>query len=74
VLLPRVTTLARLVAHVRDEANQRLWDTLWGLLTVEQRALSTQPHSCRGCWYDSPQIRRLRNGLRRFLALEHART
>lgn len=39
VLLPRVTTLARLVAHVRGEANQRLWDTLWGLLTVEQRAL-----------------------------------
>jgi len=39
VLLPGVTTLARLVAQVRDEANQRLWETLFGLLTSEQRAL-----------------------------------
>jgi TnpA family transposase len=39
VLLPRVTTLARLVAQVRDEANQRLWDTLCALLTSEQRAV-----------------------------------
>jgi uncharacterized protein DUF4158 len=36
VLLPGVTTLARLVARVRDEATQRLWDTLAGLLTSRQ--------------------------------------
>ena len=36
VLLPGVTTLARLVARVRDEATQRLWDTLAGLLTARQ--------------------------------------
>jgi hypothetical protein len=39
VLLPGATTLARLVAQVRDDANHRLWDTLHGLLTSEQRAL-----------------------------------
>jgi len=39
VLLPGVTTLARLVARVREEANQRLWDTLSGLLTPPQRRL-----------------------------------
>jgi hypothetical protein len=36
VLLPGVTTLARLVARVRDDAIQRLWDTLAGLLTARQ--------------------------------------
>jgi hypothetical protein len=36
VLLPGVTTLARLVARVRDEATQRLWDKLAGLLTARQ--------------------------------------
>ena len=36
VLLPGVTTLARLVARVRDEATQRLWDTLAELLTARQ--------------------------------------
>ncbi|KWX04834.1 transposase [Carbonactinospora thermoautotrophica] len=39
VLLPGVTTLARLVASVREVANQRLWDTLYGLLNVGQRAV-----------------------------------
>ncbi len=38
VLLPGVTTLARLVAQVRDEATQRLWDSLYELLTARQRA------------------------------------
>ena len=39
VLLPGVTTLARLVASVREAANQRLWDTLHGLLGTGQRAV-----------------------------------
>ncbi len=39
VLLPGVTTLARLVASVREVANQRLWDTLCGLLNVGRRAV-----------------------------------
>ena len=39
VLLPGVTVLARLVAQVREEAYQRLWDTLRGMLTSEQRRL-----------------------------------
>jgi hypothetical protein len=39
VLLPGVTTLARLVAQVRDTATQRLWDTLYELLTASQRAV-----------------------------------
>ena len=39
VLLPGVTTLARLVAQVRDDATQRLWDTLYQLLTAKQRAV-----------------------------------
>jgi TnpA family transposase len=39
VLLPGVTTLARLVAQVRDDANQRLWESLHNLLSTGQRAL-----------------------------------
>ena len=39
MLLPGVTTLARLVAAVREAANQRLWDTLYGLLSTGQRAV-----------------------------------
>ncbi|MEV6940839.1 Tn3 family transposase [Streptomyces sp. NPDC051172] len=39
VLLPGVTTLARLVASVREAANQRLWDSLYGLLSIGQRAV-----------------------------------
>lgn len=39
VLLPGVTTLARLVAQVRDEAMQRLWEALDALLSPEQRSL-----------------------------------
>lgn len=39
VLLPGVTRLARLVASVREAANQRLWDTLYELLNTGQRAV-----------------------------------
>ncbi|GEB48648.1 MULTISPECIES: Tn3 family transposase [Streptomyces] len=39
VLLPGVTTLTRLVASVREAANHRLWETLYGLLNVGQRAV-----------------------------------
>ncbi len=37
VLLPGVSTLARLVARVRDDTTHRLWAELEGLLTVGQR-------------------------------------
>ena len=37
VLLPGVTTLARLVARVREAATQRVWDTLYELPTPRQR-------------------------------------
>ncbi|NUP42672.1 MAG: Tn3 family transposase [Streptomyces sp.] len=39
VLLPGVSRLARLVGTVREAANQRLWDTLYGMLGVGQRAV-----------------------------------
>lgn len=39
VLLPGVTTLARLVARVRDEATQRLFDTLASMASPHQRSL-----------------------------------
>nr|BBG20802.1 transposase [Streptomyces fradiae]BBG20806.1 transposase [Streptomyces fradiae] len=39
VLLPGVTTLTRLVASVREAANQRLWDSLHGMLSTGQRAV-----------------------------------
>lgn len=39
VLLPGVTTLARLVAQVRDAALQRLRETVAGLVTAEQARL-----------------------------------
>ncbi|MFF0145757.1 DUF4158 domain-containing protein [Amycolatopsis sulphurea] len=38
-LLPGVTTLVRLVASRRDVATQRLWETLYALLTDEQKAM-----------------------------------
>ena len=37
VLLPGVTTLARLVARVREDTTRRLWGELEGLLTPVQR-------------------------------------
>jgi Domain of unknown function (DUF4158) len=45
-LLPGVSTLARLVARVRDAALQRLWDTLAAALTAAQA--STLRWGC--CW------------------------
>ena len=39
VLLPGVTTLARLVARVRDQATQRLWDVLCDLVRDDQRVV-----------------------------------
>jgi hypothetical protein len=42
VLLPGVTTLARLIARVRDKTTQRLWQTLESLLTVGQRYVLDQ--------------------------------
>jgi len=53
VLLPGVTTLARLVARIRDEATLRLWDTLAALLSPQQRelldALLVVPEGARVC-------------------------
>jgi TnpA family transposase len=42
VLLPGVTTLARLVAGVRDETDRRLWQALESMLTVGQRFVLDQ--------------------------------
>jgi TnpA family transposase/tellurite resistance protein len=42
VLLPGVTTLARLVARVRDDTTKRLWGVLEGLLTTGQRYVLDQ--------------------------------
>lgn len=42
VLLPGVTTLARLVARVRDDTTRRLWGELEGLLTTGQRYVLDQ--------------------------------
>ncbi|MFZ0158947.1 MAG: DUF4158 domain-containing protein [Kineosporiaceae bacterium] len=42
VLLPGVTTLARLVAKVRDDTTRRLWEQLQGLLTPAQRYVLDQ--------------------------------
>jgi len=39
VLLPGVSVLARLVARVRDQADQRLWDTIAGLVSDSQRQI-----------------------------------
>lgn len=51
MLLPGVTTLARLVGSVREAANQRLWDSLYGLLSTGQRvvldSLPTVPPGAR---------------------------
>jgi hypothetical protein len=57
VLLPGVTTLARLVTSVREAANQRLWDSLHGLRSTGQRAvldsLLTVPAGARVSELDS---------------------
>ncbi len=42
VLLPGVTTLARLVAKVRDDTTRRLWGVLEGLLSTGQRYVLEQ--------------------------------
>ncbi len=39
VLLPGASRLARLVGTVREAANNRLWDTLYGLLSMGQQAV-----------------------------------
>jgi TnpA family transposase len=39
VLLPGVTTLARLVARARADGDERLWDTLAAVASVEQRMM-----------------------------------
>lgn len=39
VLLPGASRLARLVGTVREAANQRLWDALYGMLGVGQRVV-----------------------------------
>lgn len=39
MLLPGASRLSRLVGNVREAANQRLWDTLYGLLNTGQRAV-----------------------------------
>lgn len=61
VLLPGVATLARLVGSVREAANQRLWDALYGLLNSGQRAvldsLLTVPPGAR-----VSELDRLRHG------------
>ncbi len=63
VLLPGVSCLARLVGSVREAANQRLWDTLYGTLGVGQRAvldsLLTVPPGER-----VSELDRLRRGVR----------
>ncbi len=61
VLLPGVSRFARLVASVREAANQRLWETLHGLLTPGQRSaldeLLTVPAGAR-----VSELDRLRRG------------
>ncbi|MET8340261.1 Tn3 family transposase [Streptosporangium canum] len=42
VLLPGVTTLTRLIARVRDEATERLHETLYGILSPRQQAILTR--------------------------------
>ena len=62
VLLPGVTVLARLVARVREEATQRLSETLYELLTPQQRFMLDMllefPEGARASEWD-----RLRKGL-----------
>ena len=62
VLLPGVSVLARLVARVRDEVMQRLWDVLASMLTARQarmlKALLEVPVGAR-----RSDLERLRKGV-----------
>ncbi|MEP6856062.1 MAG: Tn3 family transposase [Pedococcus sp.] len=61
VVLPGVTTLARLVARVREEGMQRLWDTLAALLTsVQASALESLLQTPAGARVS--ELERLRRG------------
>ncbi|WSK00367.1 hypothetical protein OG395_49625 [Streptomyces sp. NBC_01320] len=61
MLLPGASRLARPVGSVREAANNRLWDTLYGLLNTGQRAvldsLLTVPSGAR-----VSELDRLRRG------------
>jgi hypothetical protein len=69
VLLPGVTTLTRLVARVRDEATDRLYETLYAVLSPWQRTvlglLLAVPEGARASdlerWRKGPSVQSGRN-------------